>query len=236
MMDSPRGFVRRRIGNLMVFLALIGVCSAGGCTAVGVGMDKLAIHKVDAAYSGLAHQTCGIMVWADKGLLLDHPTMELDVAKGLQTKLKEAADSGQGKEVEGIKWVDADRIAQFQENHPEIDGEPAEKIAPRLGVTRLIYIEISSFDTHPKDSVELYRGAAKAIVRVLAVSDRVAKTDYQNDSVSVLYPPKVPPDGVPDLDENTVEHGTIDALTTELAKMFFTHDLDESDTQNVGNE
>lgn len=232
----PRAFLRRLMGAMVMGMVLLALGTAGGCAAAGVAADKLTIHKVDAAYTGLAHQTCGIMVWADKGLLLDHPTLELDVAKGLQNKIQEAADSGEGKEVEGIKWVDADRIAQFQENHPEIDGEPAEKVAPRLGVNRLVYIEISSFDTHPKDSVELYRGASEAIVRVLDVSNGVATTVYRDDSVSVIYPPKVPPDGVPDLDELTVEHGTTDAMTTELAKIFFTHDLDQSDTQNVANQ
>ena len=43
---------------------------------------------------------------------------------------------------------------------------PIENIAPRLGVSRLIYIEVEDFSTRAAASISLFRGSMMATVRV----------------------------------------------------------------------
>lgn len=66
-----------------------------------------------------------------------------------------------------------------------------------------------------------------ADVKVIEVSSGNAKSGYQNDNVSAVYPPNAPPEGLPNLADEQVYRKSVDALTTELGKLFIAHPADE---------
>ncbi len=198
------------------------ICLPMGCTWAGYGADIIPPADIAAAYPGLKDQHVEIMVWADRGVSGDHPSIEPDLARGLQDKLQQAQDA-KADEVQNVRWVNADEVLRFQENHPEIQFDPVEKVAPRLPGTRLIYVEVASFSLHPNDVPDLSRGTADLMLKVVEVNGKVPKVAYQEQDISVVYPPNSPPEGVPDLQDAQVYHKTIDAMTTELAKRFITH-------------
>jgi hypothetical protein len=95
-----------------------------------------------------------------------------------------------------------------------------------LNVSRLIYVEIVSLSIHPNDSVDLSKGTALANLKVVEVAGGKATMAYTNDNISGEYPPKSPPEGMPELSDDVVYAKSVDALTTEMAKVFITHPAD----------
>jgi hypothetical protein len=219
-----KALVSRRIIALLgtaAFLLLPG-CSIVGFVANAVGTNGI---QEAPSYKGLAGQKCGVVVWADEGVIDDYRTIQLDTAKALQIKLEEAAKV-KVKEVENIDWMPAEQLLQYQENHADINGEAAEDMAPQLGVTRLIYIEIQDFTTHPSESPDLWRGNMVANVEVIEVNDGKAKIAYTERGISVVSPKNCPVEGLPDLNDTAVYAATLDSFTGELGKRFVPHEID----------
>ena len=198
-----------------------------GCDTLGVVSSKVVGEQnVAPAYAGLKGQRVAIVVWADEGLTVDHPSICADIAGSLEDKLQQGVDA-KVDELKGTTFLDIARVLRFQEAHPEYQSDTAEQIALRLPATRLIYIEVQSLTLHPNDSVDLSRGQVVADVKVIEVSSGNAKSGYQNDNVSAVYPPNSPPEGLPNLADEQVYRKSVDALTTELGKLFIAHPADE---------
>jgi hypothetical protein len=207
---------------------LLLLLPVAGCAVAGVAASIVPQPPVAAAYGGLKNQRVAIMVWTDGATEADHPSIEADVAKAIGGKLQEAADAGAG-DVKHIQWVGADRILQFQEDHPEMESDAAEEVALKLPVpvTRLIYVEIASFSLHSDQAVDLTRGTATANIKVVEVAGNKATVPYEEDNISVVYPPDAPPEGLPGLDDDYVYQQSIDALSSAVAKRFVSHDANE---------
>jgi len=201
-------------------VAIFLLFAVGGCDWIGWAADPLTpTTTVQAAYKGLANQKCAVMVWVDGRALTNYPLIQLDTAKGVVAKIKEAA-AAQTKEVQNITWVEPEQVVQFQEDHPELDMESAEAIAPMLGVTRLIYIEVDNFTLHPNDSPDLWRGDMSATLQVIEVANGRGKAVYTERGIDNIAPSNCPVEGIPDLDEQQLYHDTIDGFTTEIVKRF----------------
>jgi hypothetical protein len=199
-----------------------------GCAAVGAVASAVPQPMVSPAYGGLKNQRVGIMVWTDRATAEDHPAIQADVAKSIYGKLQEAADAGIG-DVRNVQWVGIDETLQFQEDHPEMEADPAEEVALRLpvSVTRLIYVEVTAFSLHSDEAVDLSRGSATANLKVIEIAGGKATVAYQEENISIIYPSDSPPEGLPGLDEDHVYQESIDALGKAVATLFISHPPDE---------
>ena len=229
---TPRmvGSILRALPALLTIALLVSTAAmSSGCNAVGfLANTAQGTGTVAASYKGLAGQKVGVMVWSDDGVLNDYHSIQLDTAKGIELKLQEASKSGLAEDA-NLTWIPAEQILQYQRNHPEEATDAAEEIAPRLGVTRLVYVEVETFSTHPNDSPELSRGAMTATLTVVEVDGGKAKLGYSERGVNVVAPPHCPPEGLPNLEDSVVYQATVDAFTTEIVKRFAQHDADEED-------
>ena len=209
--------------TVLCLLALLCPLSLSGCMVAGVVANAMPRFTA-AAYPGLAGQTVAVMVDVDDAILIDWPELRLDVAAGVQDKLHQAQAAG-SKELEKTQFpVPPASVVRFQREHPEIHAQPLTKIAPRLGgISRLIYVEMEDFQTHPAGSVDLFRGSVSARVRVVEVADGRAHVAYE-DVVKALFPVRAPEEGVPGADEYAIYRGTVNELTSEIAKRFITHE------------
>ena len=198
---------------------LLVFCSS--CNVLGVGAYALSRPgTVQAAYKDLQNQSVAVMVWSGTGTEIDFPTLRLDVAQGIQQKLLQAQSVGKVEELEGTEFkVLPESVIKYQEDHPEIEWQPATEVVPKLGASRVIYVEIDSFQTRSDLSVELYRGAATAHVRVYAVEGDAASKVYE-DVIEVAFPENVPPEGITSTSDEDMYNGTVDQLTTEVATRF----------------
>jgi hypothetical protein len=204
-------------------LCAILLFTAPGCTLFGVLAGKVVPPPmIQPKYTGLKDQTVAIMVWAGDGTLIDFPDVRLDIAGGLQTKLQQAKDV-KTKSLAGITFpVTTASVVRYQENHPENEAKPLTEIAPKLKTSRVIYVEIENLQTRSNASVELYRGSASATLKVVEVppDGGPATIAYEESGIEALFPPKAREEGTPAGNDFVIYRGTVDALTTEIAKRF----------------
>lgn len=206
---------------------LLVLCVAGlscGCQLLGVLADKAPDPTVGPKYKGLAGQKVAVMVWADRATSIDWPHLQLDVTRGIQGRLGDAAHVKKPlEEIKGTTFVAPESVVRFQHDHPETEMEPVTDIAPKIDITRLIYIEITQFSTRPEESLELYRGSMSGNVKVVEVVNGRAKIAYQEENIKVVYPEDSPEEGLPGGDDIQMYEKTLDAFSTQVANRFLTH-------------
>ena len=103
------------------------------------------------------------------------------------------------------------------------------ELAPKLGVTRLIYIEVTDFGTRAPASIELFRGHMDATLKVVEVTGDSAAVVFADNNLSAAFPPKVPPDGTPDGNDVRFYAGTIDAMSTEVVHRLVSYESPDVD-------
>jgi len=233
MMHHPKQFVSVGLTGVMAMLL-------AGCQMLGVVSQALPPDEIQSAYKGLVNQQVAVMVWADRGVRMDWESIQLDMGLSVQEKLKLLQPLAPGQkrderdkvekvpELQGVTWIDAASVVRFQREHPEIDGAPITDVAPRLGVSRLIYVEIERLATRSDRSLELFRGSASASLRVIECDPvtRKATIVYSEDSIVVKFPEKVPDDGTLRGNDVVMYNGTIDALSTAVVKRFVPYESD----------
>lgn len=204
-------------------LLLTAYCALlSGCQALGY-IASSAPQTVAARYKGLKGQTVGVMVWADAGLRMDWGSrLQSDLALSVQNKLS----TSKAEEIKETTFpVDPRSIVRYQQDYPHVEATDILKVAPKLGVSRLIYIEIEQFTTRSSQAVDLLRGEASATVKVIEVgADKTAKVGYVENSIRVVFPPKSTPEGIPGSDMYPFYLGTVDQLATAVANRFIKHE------------
>jgi len=205
-------------------LALTLCVLAAGCAVLGVLANAAPPPTVDAKYKGLSKQTVGVMVWTDRALSIDWPSLQLNLSQSMQTRLQnEARKKDHPKELEGTKLIAAESVVRFQHDHPELETEAITDVAPRMNLTRLIYIEVEKFETRPAESVELFRGTLTGNLKLLEVTEGKAKIVYEEPNIGISYPPKGPEEGSPGLGDAQTYEKTLEAYTTEIVNRFIPH-------------
>jgi hypothetical protein len=199
--------------------SFILVCS--GCNIFAVAAQALPPATLAPAYGNLENQTVAVMVWADRGVLIDFNNIQLDVATALQAKLEKAPPKLLKNASFPLKPAS---VVRFQKDHPELEGAPIADIAPKLGVSRLIYIEIEEFATRAEQSLDLYRGSLAATIQVVEVEGGSAKVAFEENRISAIYPPKAPQEGVLGAGDYRIYVGVINAFAEEAAKRFLPHE------------
>jgi len=185
-------------------------------------------ETIHAKYVGLQGQTVGVMVWTDRGPQIDYPNLGLDLANSLQKKLLASTGKDGPPELKESKFpVLPASIARYQQDHPGIGARNIAEVAPRLGVSRLIYIEVNEFGTRAAASVDLYKGSMETSIKVVEVIGNTAKIAYEESGIKATYPPKVPEDGTPDGDDLRFYSGTVDAMSTEILLKLISHPSEE---------
>jgi hypothetical protein len=194
-----------------------------GCNVAGVVASAVPTYT-KARYPGLAGQSVGVMVWADRGILIDWGTIQLDLANAVQTHLQ----SSTAEEVKGATFpVEPRSIIRYQRDHPGVEALPVTELAPHLGVSRLVYVEVTHFRTRSETQLELFRGTATARVKVVAVdATGGASVAFTEDTIQAVFPPSAPADGVPSLGDRNTYNGTVQVLAEEVARRFVTFEDD----------
>jgi hypothetical protein len=197
-------------------MLLLGLISIGcpGCAGGGTSDDEAA-EKPEVTYAGLAGQTCAVLVWADLATRTEFNQAQIDLARALQGKLVKP-------EVPASQFIDPRSVVRYQREHPEMEGLPITEVAPHLGVTRVVYVEIEQLQTQSPRSILLLKGAAKATLRVVEVAQGKARIAFEEAGITASYPRDVREGVVPGdrINERTVYEGTLLELATKLAARF----------------
>jgi hypothetical protein len=210
---------KKNLVNLLLWVFLILHPSSfiliSGCNVLGWAAYVAPRPVVQPKYGGLGGQSVGVLVWADRAIQIDWPSLPLDTANSIQKKLQDAQARKTQKELSTFP-VQPASILRYVEDHPEVQTQDITELAPKLGVSRLLYIEIDDFTTKGPASLDLYRGSMTGTLRVIEVNGDIAKVVYEEDGIKVVFPPKVPEDGTPRGNNYQFYLGTIDAFATEI--------------------
>jgi hypothetical protein len=164
------------------------------------------------------------MVWADRGIIIDWPQVQLDLGNSIQTRLNAAAKA---EELKGVSYpYPPASYVRFQRDNPGLDTQPITAIAPRLGVSRLIYIEVEDLRTRARDAIEMYRGSITFTIKVIEVSGGVARIAYTENNVRTVFPKGVREEGLPDLRDYDMYAGTVMQAAADIATRFVTHEVE----------
>jgi hypothetical protein len=166
------------------------------------------------------------MTWADDAIMIDFPDARLDLSGSIQLKLQQALQA-KVKDLKDTTFpTTASAVVRWQNNHPEYDALPLPDVAPKLNASRVIYVELSNLQTRSDASVELFRGSATATLKVVEVppgGGGKGKIAYEESGITVVFPPKAREEGTPDGSDFSIYRGTVDALASEIAKRFVSH-------------
>lgn len=212
-------------------LSLVGAMMLWGGMVGGCGfMEMTKERPIPPKYTGLKAQSIGVMVWCDRTVRLDYPAIQLDVANAIQRNLQQSAERDKKGELTDAKFpVQPRSIVRFQYENPDTDAAPITVTAPKLGVERLIYVEIEEFYTRPDAQLALFRGTVTATLRVVEVVDGKATVAYVENDLRTLFPPDAPAEGLPGSDDFRVYQATINAFAKEVTHRFITHTLEDKE-------
>jgi hypothetical protein len=199
------------------------MCLVSGCIAGLIG-NALPPPTIEAAYKGLAGHSVGVMVLADRAIKIDFPSIQLDLATSVQNKLKIAQTSDKKmKELKGTTFpVEPRSVMKYQLDHPEMEAEPITNVAPVLGTSRVIFIEVEDFQTRSDASLDLFRGSCAVTLKVLEVNGSQARVVYEENTIRSTVPKK-PVEGVPDSSDYKTYRATIDDMSTQIVERFIPH-------------
>jgi hypothetical protein len=210
---------------LLLLLPLVSL--PAGCSVLGLAAHAMPQPGIPARYNDLAGHSVAVLVWVPRGLEIDYPALRLDLVAGVQARLQRAQKAGRGELKNATFPHGAPSLVRFQEDHPELEHTPIDAVAPRLGVQRLIYVEVENFQTRSEQAVELYRGSATVSLRVIAVEGGAGKMVYEESGGSVTFPPTAPPEGIPYAGDAKIYRGTTDLLAQVIAERFYSRPAED---------
>ena len=201
-----------------------------GCEAVGqVGaIVSQAIPKIQQPqYKNFAGQSVAFMCWADRGVRIDNPYLQVDVASAVEDKIAKAKVDSNLDELKGTTFPVSPRtVARYQEDHPELQTMSIADAAGNFAVSRLVYVEVTEFATRSEASLELYRGTMHGNLKVLEIANGKAHIVFEEDDISTAYPKDSPKEGLPVGTDYKIYTGTVDAFTTLIANRLIPHELE----------
>lgn len=201
-----------RILRGISLLALIAFLT--GCQALS--------GKVPAEYTNLKDQKIAVMVWADRATLADFPSLQVDVASRVQRLLSEPGLD----ELEGATFPNRPQsIVKYQLDYPQYSSLPITEVAPKLGATRLIYIEIHDMRTRSRSTPDLFLGEISANVKVVEVADGKATITYMKDNLTARFPSDdTPADGLPAGNDDIMYRGVVSKFGEKVGQLFVEHE------------
>ena len=213
--------------SLVFVVTTLALCLLSGCdgeTGLAGDVDH---DKPAKTYSGLNQQKCAVMVWTDLRIRAEYGQIQLDLARLIQNQLAvqsvpEDDRDDKKKNKPRIEFVDAASVVRFQREHPEIDGAPVMNVAPRLGASRVIYIEIEDFSAQSPTSIMILKGTAQVTLRILEVADRKAKVVFEEPGIKATFPPHAPEGVIPNdkVNVRTIYEGTLKELADRITARF----------------
>ncbi|HYE02521.1 MAG TPA: hypothetical protein VD963_04730 [Phycisphaerales bacterium] len=166
-------------------LALCTLC-ASGCMlgALVGGMEesrrRSSTRAVAASYDGLAGKSFAVVVAADRIIQADHP----DVVPLLTYRISEQLRNHAG----AAGFVPPDRVMGFLSANPRWVAMAPEELADRLGVERLVHVELQEFRLNDPGNQYLWAGVAAGTISVVEADGPAPEVFGFQEAISVDFP------------------------------------------------
>ncbi len=209
-----------------LLLPVLLMLGAAGCNIIGAVAGKAPKPDILAAYKGLAGKSLAIWVYVDPEVNMNYPALQLDIANSVDSKLKAAQKDESLKDLIGTTFpVQPRSVVRYQRENPGVEALPITDVAPKLGIDRLIYIQINDFSTRAPGTIAMYLGTIDATLQVVEIDRATGKASvaYTEPAMRLQYPEKSPAEGELNKNDSIMYVGTVDAISTEIAMRFFQH-------------
>lgn len=203
--------------SLCAALLAAGLMASGGCAGAGWLANAVDIEPptdVTAEYRGLDNQTVAVLVDADLNVQFQHPTLVLDVTTLVSNKL--------ATNVPGITVIDAKQVVDFQNRNIYWNTTPYRSLAKRLGVTRLVMIDVVEFRLHERGNVNVFKGYLNAGLGVAEADGATPNDLTYSSSMAAAYPPSQRL-GAVNADQRLIRLGTITLFCEGVSLKFYDH-------------
>ena len=206
---------------LVLLLALLAAalpgCNLMGWMAHGVaGGEKK--RTVDAQYHGLEGKTVAVVVAADDVTQFRDPEAVFAICRALSARISDT--------VPGARVVDPKQVTKFLDENPYWHTLLLSRLIERLGVERLVYVDIVEYQTNEPGNAALGQGKITANIGVLEAEAKEQGLDPDQFKFSELVSSMYPEDnrfGVPDADRATIRLGLISTFSRDVVRLFSTH-------------
>lgn len=214
-MDQTLNYTQR-IARLVLLLAATALL--GGCQVFGLGAQAFGggSQTVAAEYNGLAGRTVAVLVAADEGTLYANPQIAADLGRIVSSSI--------ASNVDAATLMDPQQVEKFQDENPFWFTVPPNVVRGRLGVQRLVIVDVIEFKTHEPGAAHAWQGVMSANVDVIEAESPDANNAAYRGVVAIRYPPggKV---GVLDVDAETMRFAMYKAFAAELSNLFSDHEV-----------
>lgn len=200
---------------LLVSLAALGGCEAAGFVAEAVAGGEAPPIKVTAEYKGLEGKSVAVVVNADLPMLYQFPQVQLEVGTAVGRAI--------AGNVPGVSVVDPKQVVEFQTRNIYWNTVPYGQLMKKLGVQRLVFVEMVEYRTHEPGNQAMYRGVAAARIDVAEADGKNPDNVAYSTVANVAYPPNEP-EGIPDAHELTIRKGMLDLFARAVAGRFYDHE------------
>ena len=191
-----------------------------GCDALGFGAYALfGSNKktIKAQYTGLEGCKTAVVITGRPGIDFEYPQARANIALALNRQLQ--------ANVKQITLLTFETVEQTRRSIPDWNGLTMQQIGQRLGVERLLMIDLIHFTTTEAGSVNLLRGLLVADARVHEIDHTDPESSVYQAELEVVFP-----EGAPRIytiqEERGVAFRTIAKFAVELSRKFYDHEAD----------
>lgn len=205
----------RRGLALLLVLALLpaGGCQLFGWVAKGAGLDQRKVN-IPAEYTGLRGKRVAVVVNADQATYFEHPAAALRITRAVSQRLR--------ADVPDIGIINPDDIDRFQRQNPYWHTLQYGELTRRLGVERLVYIDLIDFTLRERGNAHIWKGQLLAQVGVAEADGPAPDKLAYLQSLRTEFPPDQPV-GVVNSDDATIEAGMLAVFAQQVANLFRDH-------------
>lgn len=117
-----------------------------------------------------------------------------------------------------IKVTNPDRIRAWLDENPNWDSP--EEIGAALGVTHVIYIDLTKFSLYEENSANLYRGRAEGMVSVFEMDESGQGEKIYSKGITSRYPLAVPR-STSEIAYGSFKRQYLSRLSEEIGRLFY---------------
>ncbi len=121
-----------------------------------------------------------------------------------------------------FQFIEPGSVLRRLSEHPDWSALPITELAPQFGTSRLIFVELATFEYQPPGFIGLLKGTGVANLRVVEMAGGQAKVAFEEMGIKANYPSSSP-EGVSataSMNARTVYEGTLTKLADKLAVRF----------------
>lgn len=197
-------------------LLVLSGCDAGGILGHLAGGPTKKVD-VEAKYRGLEGKHLAILVSANEYLLYQYPDAATSVCTAVTNRIAANLPS--------VTVVPPQQVIAFQDRNPYWTAMPHGELIEKLGVERLVIIDLSEYRTHEPGNAHVWQGYISGDVGVVEAESAANDRMVFREPVSAAFPENTKI-GLLNQDEQTIELGMLAFFSRDAAGLFYDHTIE----------